>query len=132
MTFTVLRMYNIVFMWRKVLLYVACAAFDLAVGLQIWDLHGLIPLKAKDVTANGLFATLHLSPHLPGTLLVIQSATRETSFETLHLWPFSACQQSTWPEMLKGKAEQMASVWPSGITWQNAMGRDGSCYHLSS
>ena len=92
--------------YLKYLCYMACVAFDSALALQSWNVHDLIRLRAKNVTEHGLFTMWLLSPHLPGTWLVMQSATWEILFEPLSLRPFSACQQGTWPEMLRGRAER--------------------------
>lgn len=92
--------------YLKYLYYMACVAFDSALAHQSWDVRDLIPLRAKNVTEHGLFTMWLLSPHLPGTWLVMQSATWEILFEPLSLRPFSACQQGTWPEMLRGRAER--------------------------
>lgn len=93
-----------------------CVAFDLALEHQSWNSLDLMPLRAKNVTEHDLFTMWLLSPHLPGTLLVIQSATWEISFEPLSLWPFSACQQGTRSGALGGRVEQRASARPSRIT----------------
>lgn len=71
------------------------------VAFDFLNIHALIPLRAKNVTEHGPFTMWHLSPHLPGTSLVIQSATWEISFEPLSSWPFSFCQRGTWPETWK-------------------------------
>ena len=81
-----------------------------------WNTHDDLK-PPKNVTQHFPFTMWLLSPHLPGTSLVIQSATWEISFEPLSLWPFSACQLGARPETLRGRAvaEGIGSA-PSGIT----------------